>query len=168
MQVVYVIYDKRFFHSDSKILIMKGDSVTVEKKISKVLCCDFVFFEEKDAEEYAKKTWGDDYSDWVVISPLQSYIDLQRDIHFYTRIKPEIHIAIKKCIAKVMVMDVSEIKDTDSFRNDIGTDSLDFVEIIMEVEKEFNIRISDEDAEEFRTVRDLILYVGNILLSSNK
>lgn len=48
-----------------------------------------------------------------------------------------------------------EIDDTSSLRNDLGADSLDEIEICVEVEKEFNIKISDADFEKVKTVNDL-------------
>ena len=46
-----------------------------------------------------------------------------------------------------------------SFTEDLGTDSLDMVEMMMELEEEFEIQIPDEDAERIRTVRDLVIYM---------
>ena len=48
-----------------------------------------------------------------------------------------------------------EIDDTSNLRNDLGADSLDEIEICVEVEKEFNIKISDADFEKVKTVNDL-------------
>lgn len=48
-----------------------------------------------------------------------------------------------------------EIDDTSNLRNDLGVDSLDEIEICVEVEKEFNIKISDADFEKVKTVNDL-------------
>lgn len=48
-----------------------------------------------------------------------------------------------------------EIDDTSNLRNDLGADSLDEIEICIEVEKEFNIKISDADFEKVKTVNDL-------------
>ena len=46
-----------------------------------------------------------------------------------------------------------------SFTNDLGADSLDTVELIMEFEKEFNIQIPDEEAEKIQTVGEAIKYI---------
>ena len=46
------------------------------------------------------------------------------------------------------------------FRSDLGADSLDIVELVMEFEKEFNIDIPDEDAERLRTVGDALAYLN--------
>jgi len=56
-------------------------------------------------------------------------------------------------------VDESEVKPEANFTNDLGADSLDTVELIMEFEKEFNIAIPDEAAEKIMTVGDAITYI---------
>ena len=53
----------------------------------------------------------------------------------------------------------SKVKDEASFTNDLGADSLDTVELIMEFEKEFGISIPDDQAEKIATVGDAINYI---------
>ena len=53
----------------------------------------------------------------------------------------------------------SEVANEASFTNDLGADSLDTVELIMEFEKEFNIAIPDDQAENIQTVGDAISYI---------
>ncbi len=53
----------------------------------------------------------------------------------------------------------SEVTPTASFTNDLGADSLDTVELIMEFEKEFNIAIPDDQAENIQTVGDAVSYI---------
>lgn len=53
----------------------------------------------------------------------------------------------------------SEVSNEASFTNDLGADSLDTVELIMEFEKEFNIAIPDDQAENIQTVGDAISYI---------
>ena len=53
----------------------------------------------------------------------------------------------------------SEVTTDASFTNDLGADSLDTVELIMEFEKEFNIAIPDEQAEKIATVGDAVTYI---------
>ena len=53
----------------------------------------------------------------------------------------------------------SEVANEASFTNDLGADSLDTVELIMEFEKEFNIAIPDEQAEKIATVGDAVSYI---------
>jgi acyl carrier protein len=56
-------------------------------------------------------------------------------------------------------VDEKEVTPTASFTNDLGADSLDTVELIMEFEKEFNIAIPDDQAEKISTVGDAIAYI---------
>jgi len=56
-------------------------------------------------------------------------------------------------------VDEGEVSPEASFTNDLGADSLDTVELIMEFEKEFNIAIPDEQAEKIATVGDAITYI---------
>ena len=53
----------------------------------------------------------------------------------------------------------SEVKNEARFTNDLGADSLDTVELIMEFEKEFNITIPDDQAEKIQTVGDAVSYI---------
>ena len=55
----------------------------------------------------------------------------------------------------------SEVTTAASFTNDLGADSLDTVELIMEFEKEFNIAIPDDQAETIQTVGDAVSYIEN-------
>ncbi len=56
-------------------------------------------------------------------------------------------------------VDEAEVVNDAHFTNDLGADSLDTVELIMELEKEFNIAIPDEDAEKIQTVGDAVTYI---------
>ena len=58
-------------------------------------------------------------------------------------------------------VDESEVTPQASFTNDLGTDSLDTVELIMELEKEFNVQIPDDQAEKIATVGDAIAFIEN-------
>jgi len=66
---------------------------------------------------------------------------------------------VKSIIVEKLGVDESEITEEASFTNDLGADSLDTVELIMEFEKEFNMTIPDEDAEKIATVGDAVNYV---------
>ena len=66
---------------------------------------------------------------------------------------------IKEIIIDKLGIEESEITDSASFTNDLGADSLDTVELIMEFEKEFNFSIPDEDAEKIATVGDAVSYL---------
>ncbi len=66
---------------------------------------------------------------------------------------------VKKIISDKLSVQESEITDGASFTNDLGADSLDQVELIMEFEKVFNISISDEDAEKITTFGQAVKYI---------
>lgn len=66
---------------------------------------------------------------------------------------------VKVIIVDKLGVDESEVKPEATFTNDLGADSLDTVELIMELEKEFNITIPDDQAEKIQTVGDAISYV---------
>ena len=66
---------------------------------------------------------------------------------------------VKSIIVDKLGVDEKEVTPTASFTNDLGADSLDTVELIMEFEKEFNIAIPDEQAEKIGTVGDAITYI---------
>ncbi len=66
---------------------------------------------------------------------------------------------VKQIIVDKLGVDESEISDESSFTNDLGADSLDTVELIMEFEKEFDIAIPDEEAEKIQTVGQAISYL---------
>ncbi len=66
---------------------------------------------------------------------------------------------VKQIIINKLGVEESQITDSASFANDLGADSLDTVELVMEFEKVFNLTIPDEDAEKIGTVGDAITYV---------
>ena len=66
---------------------------------------------------------------------------------------------VKEIIIDKLGLEESEVTTEASFANDLGADSLDTVELIMEFEKEFNISIPDEDAEKIGTVGQAISYL---------
>jgi len=70
---------------------------------------------------------------------------------------------IKSKVTKIIVdklgVDESEVTTEASFTNDLGADSLDTVELIMEFEKEFNIAIPDDQAEQIGTVGQAVEYI---------
>ena len=71
----------------------------------------------------------------------------------------EIAEKVKAIIVDKLSVDEAEVKNEASFSNDLGADSLDTVELIMEFEKEFGITIPDEKAETIQTVGDAINYI---------
>ena len=74
-------------------------------------------------------------------------------------IMSEIESKVKAIIVDKLGVDEAEVKPEASFTNDLGADSLDTVELIMEFEKEFGISISDDKAETIQTVGDAIKYI---------
>jgi acyl carrier protein len=66
---------------------------------------------------------------------------------------------VKAIIVDKLGVDENEVTPTASFTNDLGADSLDTVELIMEFEKEFGITIPDDAAEKISTVGDAIAYI---------
>ena len=70
---------------------------------------------------------------------------------------------IRNIIVERLGVDESEVTLEASFTNDLGADSLDTVELIMELEKEFNISIPDEQAEQIQTVGDAVTYLDSQL-----
>ena len=71
----------------------------------------------------------------------------------------DISSKVVEIIVDKLGVDASEAVPAASFTNDLGADSLDTVELIMEFEKEFEISIPDEDAEKIATVGDAISYI---------
>jgi acyl carrier protein len=66
---------------------------------------------------------------------------------------------VAEIIVKKLGVEESQITDDANFTKDLGADSLDTVELIMEFEKEFDITIEDTDAEKIQTVKDVVSYL---------
>ena len=71
----------------------------------------------------------------------------------------DIAAKVKSIIVDKLGVDEKEVTPQASFTNDLGADSLDTVELIMEFEKEFNIAIPDDQAEKINTVGEAISYI---------
>jgi acyl carrier protein len=71
----------------------------------------------------------------------------------------DITAKVKEIVVNKLGVDEAQITPEASFINDLGADSLDTVELVMEFEKAFNIQIPDEDAEKISTVGDAIKYL---------
>ncbi len=71
----------------------------------------------------------------------------------------DIQSKVVSIIVDKLGVDESEVTQESSFTNDLGADSLDTVELIMEFEKEFNIAIPDDHAENIATVGDAVKYI---------
>jgi acyl carrier protein len=68
---------------------------------------------------------------------------------------------VKHIIVEQLGVDEDEVKPEASFVDDLGADSLDVVELVMALEEEFGLEISDEDAEKLSTVRQAMDYIQN-------
>lgn len=66
---------------------------------------------------------------------------------------------VKEIISEQLDVNEDEIQIESSFQDDLGADSLDVVELVMALEEEFGIEISDEDAENIKTVKDAVDYI---------
>lgn len=71
----------------------------------------------------------------------------------------EIEQKVKEIIVDKLTVDEGEVTPNAEFNKDLGADSLDTVELIMEFEKAFNLTIPDQDAENIKTVGDAISYI---------
>jgi len=70
---------------------------------------------------------------------------------------------VKQIIADQLMVELEEVTDEAAFVEDLGADSLDTVELIMEFEDEFGVEISDEDAEKISTVGEAVAYLEKLL-----
>ena len=71
----------------------------------------------------------------------------------------EIQEKVVKIIVDKLGVKESEVTPEATFTGDLGADSLDTVELVMEFEKAFGVQVADEDAEKFQTVGDVITYI---------
>jgi len=73
--------------------------------------------------------------------------------------KEEILTQLRPIIAEQLGVDESEVKSDASFTEDLNADSLDLVEMIMSLEEKFHVQISDEDAEQIKTVDQAVEFI---------
>jgi len=62
-------------------------------------------------------------------------------------------------VCEQLTLDRSQVTPESSFLEDLGADSLDIVQLIMALEEEYHLEISDEDAEKIRTIQDIVAYI---------
>ena len=72
----------------------------------------------------------------------------------------DVETKVKEIIMNKLGVEASQVTTEASFTNDLGADSLDTVELVMEFEKAFNLQIPDEDAEKISTVGDAVRYLS--------
>jgi acyl carrier protein len=73
----------------------------------------------------------------------------------------DVEAKVKEIIMNKLGVEASQVTSEASFTNDLGADSLDTVELVMEFEKAFNLQIPDEDAEKIATVGDAVRYLSS-------
>ncbi|RAP76295.1 acyl carrier protein [Paenibacillus montanisoli] len=69
---------------------------------------------------------------------------------------------VKRIVVDRLGVDESEVSLEASFKEDLGADSLDVVELVMELEDEFDMEISDEDAEKITSVGEVVNYISSL------
>jgi len=74
----------------------------------------------------------------------------------------EIFARVKKVVIEKLEVEEGQVKEEANFTNDLGADSLDQVELIMALEEEFNIEVSDEAAEELDTVGKVVEHITKV------
>jgi acyl carrier protein len=74
--------------------------------------------------------------------------------------REEIYERVKDVLVEQLGVDEGDINDAASFQDDLDADSLDLVELIMELEDQFGVKISDEDAQGIQTVGQAVDYIA--------
>ena len=91
---------------------------------------------------------------------LKEKITIEYTHHLFRGIQMSVEERVKGLVAEQLSVDADEIKNESSFIDDLGADSLDTVELVMALEEEFDMEISDEHAENILTVQTAIDYIN--------
>jgi acyl carrier protein len=87
-----------------------------------------------------------------------------QEVQEYKRKTGDNHMAVEEKVKQIIVeqlqVDEAEVTPGASFQEDLGADSLDVVELVMQFEEAFDLEIPDEDAEKIKTVKDAIDYIN--------
>lgn len=75
----------------------------------------------------------------------------------------QVEAKVIKIVAEKLNIEEKNISAASRFQEDLGADSLDIVELLMEIEEEFGVSISDEESERLKTVGDAIKFIGSKL-----
>lgn len=73
----------------------------------------------------------------------------------------EIFDKVKEIVVEQLSVEAEQVTESANFQNDLNADSLDVVEMVMALEEAFDIEIPDEAAEEIKTVKDAVTYIGS-------
>jgi acyl carrier protein len=136
---------------DAKIVILNGILFGVKLLKKELFVQKYIFFSS------IMRLFGEN------LFPLHRKIIKQfLFINLKTKIMSEVAAKVKAIIVDKLGVEEADVVSTASFTNDLGADSLDTVELIMEFEKEFGISIPDEQAEKISTVGDAIAHIEAI------
>ena len=133
--------------------LIKAEYSARKQDFSSILCANM----KKLCKLYGNlsKIFGQNEKVYFLCSAL-SYLFIKN-----ITIMAEIEARVKAIIVDKLGVDESEVTPNASFTNDLGADSLDTVELIMELEKEFGMSIPDDQAEKISTVKDAVDYIAN-------
>jgi acyl carrier protein len=98
------------------------------------------------------------------VRPHAAYLIVSKGFSSFDSVIEEIRMAavdekVKQIIVEQLQVDEAEVTPSASFQEDLGADSLDVVELVMQFEEAFDMEIPDEDAEKIKTVKDATEYI---------
>lgn len=125
-----------------------------------------VYFDDQDNEineDVFEKKYGQEFEDIMAagFAELESRIENNTTLNNTTSYYSDSYVfsRVKAIVIDQLGVEPYEVVESASFMNDLGADSLDAVELIMEFEKEFGITITDEEAEKIATIGDVVAYI---------